>query len=269
MVKEVTLSNDELKLIGDLVYAKFGIILNEKKKSLVSGRLQKVLKEKKYTSFREYYEEIISDKTGKALLELVDKLSTNHTYFFRENNHFEFLKEEILPQFINEKEIRIWSAASSSGEEVYTIKMVLEEFFKAAPVRRLLLGTDISTTVLKQASSGIYNADKVSVLPKSYLFEYFNKYDKDRYQVKDRFRDEILFRRLNLMSPSFPFKNKFDVIFCRNVMIYFDEKTKSELSKKFYNYLKPKGYLFIGMSETLGQDNHYFEYLKPSIYQKI
>ena len=273
MLNEVTLNKQEQDLISKLIYDNVGIVLNDKKKSLISGRLQKILRKRSITSFKAYYDLVVNDKSGEVMVELIDKMTTNHTYFFRENEHFELLRNRILPEVKKrniqrgKREIRIWSAASSSGEEIYTLKMIMSEFLGLkSNIRNMILGTDISTKVLKEATQGLYLSDRVSGISKTFLMKYFDKTADGSYQVKDFLKKDVLFKRLNLKSPSFPFKHKFDIIFCRNVMIYFDQQTKLEIVRKFAQVIEPGGYLFIGMSETIGQKNDYFDYIKPSVY---
>lgn len=275
-VDEIILTNIEYKLISDLVLQKYGIILNEKKRSLISSRLQDLLKKLKLKSFNDYYNLVIKDITGERLLELIDKLSTNHTYFFREQSHFDLLQKEIIPKcekkfkYGNYQNLRIWSAGSSSGEEVYTLKILFEEYisksiFKFIP---LILGTDISTTALKQAIRGEYLPDQLKHTNIEWITKYFNVLENNNYQVKEKLKNDILFKRLNLRNDFPQFKNKFDIIFCRNVMIYFSEENKRKLISKFADSLIDGGYLFIGLSETLGLNNPYFKYISPSVYRK-
>lgn len=273
MLNEVKLNKQDQDLISKLIYDKVGIVLNDKKKSLISGRLQKILRNRAVSSFKEYYDLVVNDRSGEALVELIDRMSTNHTFFFRENDHFELLKKSILPEIKQrnlkkgKKEIRIWSAASSSGEEIYTLKMVLNEFLgTGSDFRSMVLGTDISTKVLQEAVQGNYSSERISGISKTLLMKYFSKTMTGTFQVKEILKRDVLFKRLNLKMPRFPFKHKFNIIFCRNVMIYFDQPTKLEIVRKFAQVIEPGGYLFIGMSETIGQKNDYFEYIKPSVY---
>lgn len=271
MFNEIIITDKEQELFSKLIYDKAGIVLTKKKKGLISGRLQKVLREKSLTSFKQYYDLILNDKTGKEMMFFINKLSTNHTYFFREDNHFKLLTSKVLPQIVSnlarEKEsvLRTWSAAASSGEEIYTLKMVYNNFLGNSKIRTPILGTDISTTVLETAVKGIYPINRVKDIPKSYLMKYFKKVD-DNYEAGPKLKEDVLFKRLNLKMPKYPFKHKFDIIFCRNVMIYFDTPTKLDIVRKFAEVIKPGGYLFIGMSETIGQENDNFKYLMPSVY---
>jgi chemotaxis protein methyltransferase CheR len=205
---------------------------------------------------------------------LIDKISTNHTFFFREKDHFEYLSQKVLPQMVKQKNgtqenlIRIWCAGCSSGEESYTIAMVLQEFF--GPDISLwdlgILASDISTTVLEQAMRGVYNPDRVKEVSPLLRQKYFHVLPDGNLEVDKVLRKHILFKRLNLMQDAFPFKHKFDIIFCRNVMIYFDAITRKTLVEKMGQYMRSGAYLFIGHSETLGRDMPGFQYVQPALY---
>lgn len=268
------ISDHEFQLLSSLVYQHFGIHLTDQKKELVKGRLNKLVKELGFNTFKEYYHYVVEDKTGKALLHLVDKISTNHSYFFREIDHFDFLKNKIFPELRQKsakKELRIWSAGCAEGEEVYTIAMVVKEFFSMD--FNLwdigLLATDISFSVLEEAKEGIYPPERLQQMPSYFKNKYFKILDSEHYEVKKEIKDMVLFKRLNLMNESFPFKGQFDIIFCRNVMIYFDSQTRQRLVQRFYNYTKEGGYLLIGHSESLIKEKCPYKYLKPAIYRKI
>jgi len=271
------ISDKEFRKISDLVYSQFGINLTDKKKALVRGRLNKLIKSLGFDTFGEYYESVINDKTGKGLISLIDKISTNHSYFFRENEHFNFLLEEGFPEFAEkmsrtrELDLKIWSAGCAAGEEPYTLAILASEYFgqKIYRGRPVILATDISLTALEQAMEGVYVQERVKTVPKVLSDKHLRSHDSDKMAVSDDLKKMILFKRLNLMHDSFPFKGKFHFIFCRNVMIYFDNKTKMDLVEKFHRYLYNGGYLFIGHSETLGRGSSLFKYIKPALYQKI
>ncbi|HBC93787.1 MAG TPA: chemotaxis protein CheR [Pelotomaculum sp.] len=277
VVNIMQLTDREFQLISSLVNKICGITLGEKKRSLVAARLQKVLLSGGFGSFQEYYEYIIQDTSGEALLNLVDQISTNHTYFFREKEHFDFLINIALPEISKgqrnngRRKVRIWSAGCSSGEEPYTLAMILKEYLgdNALYMDAGILATDISFSVLETAMAGIYPADKMLQVPISYRQRYFSLLKDGNWAVKQCLKDMVLFRRLNLMSREFRFKGLFQVIFCRNVMIYFDKATRWELIEKFHRYTEPGGYLLIGHSETLDREAGLYKYIKPSIYKKI
>jgi len=272
----IDISDNEFKQISELVYEKFGIHLTEKKRVLVRGRLNKLLRQMGYNNFESYYRSILEDPSGGGLLELVDRISTNHTYFFREKDHFDFLEKRVLPSIAQQleaegnKDLRVWCAGCATGEEAYTLAIVLMEFFgprffsDGPPI----LATDISRTALEKAMLGAYGKERVDQMPRGLLHKYFTPNEAGGYSVKESLKDLILFKRLNFKRDSFPFKKKFHTIFCRNVMIYFDQPTKESLVKKFGDVLNDKGYLFIGHSETLGRDNLNFQYIQPALYMK-
>lgn len=269
----ITITEKEFGQLSQYIKDNYGINLKTEKKMLVIGRLQNVLLEHNFESFSQYYQYVISDKSGKAANTLINKITTNHTYFMREKNHFEYLRDTVLPywtQNIRDKDFRIWSAGCSSGEEACTLAMILDVFFSERKLwwDKKILATDISEKVLNIARDGIYQKDKISSLPEVWKKNYLQSYDEENFIFADKIRSEIIYRKFNLMDKVFPFKRKFHVIFCRNVMIYFDSKTKTELVRKFYNGMEPGGYLFIGHSESLTGENVGFRYIMPSVYRK-
>lgn len=269
----VNITNKEYNILADYILKNYGIKLGNKKKALVVGRLQNILLQKKFNTFSEYLNYVIADKTGEAVATLVDKITTNHTFFMREPDHFYYFRDNVLPFLANtvkDKDLRIWSAGCSTGEEAYTLAMIMQDYF--GPKKPLwdtrVLATDISGKVLDAAKKGEYKNKNMKSLPLSWRINYFTKIDKEKSVVIDKIKNEVIFRSFNLMNPSFPFKKKFHVIFCRNVMIYFDPKTKKELVSRFYDYIESGGYLFIGHSETLKWEETKFKYIKPAIYRK-
>lgn len=270
----VPITEKEFIQLADYIKANYGINLKLEKQALVSGRLQNVLLQNNINNFSDYYNYIVSDKTGTAAITLIDKITTNHTFFMREMEHFSYFRENVLPNLVKTiggKDLRIWSAGCSSGEEPYTIAMIIDEFF--ANERQnwdtKILATDISSKVLETAINGVYENDKIASLPSTWKMKCFNKLQDEKSILIDKIRNEVIFRKLNLMDKVFPFKKKFHVIFCRNVMIYFDYKTKMELIQKFYNFMEPGGYLFIGHSESLGRDETLYKYILPAVYRKL
>lgn len=273
---EARITDQEFQAIRKLVYDKFGINLTEQKKTLVVGRLQKVLRERKFATFKDYYRWLTSDQTGEGLDELANRISTNHTFFYREKAHFEFFHDIVLPeararhQAAGSKELRIWCAGCSSGEEPYTLMMLMMEFLDSQlnQWKPILLATDISATALKTAMGGVYPQDRVSQLPPALRSKYFQRTPEGEMSVVPAVREHIFFRRHNLMDTTFPFKRQFDAIFCRNVMIYFDRQTRNTLVGKYHHHTAPGGYLFIGHSETLGRDETAYNYVMPAVYKK-
>jgi chemotaxis protein methyltransferase CheR len=268
------LHDDEFQLIAKLIEDYSGIHLKAEKKTLMMGRLNSMLTELKMSSFMEFYKYIKQDKEGRFISQLIDKMTTNHTYFMREPQHFKYLEEEVVPYLkktVTSRDLRIWCAASSTGEEPYSIAMLLEDLLgKSLPAwDKKILATDISVNVLETAKAAIYPKDRITGIPKMWLMNYFEKLPNDGYRVKDRIKNQVVYRRFNLLEDTFPFKKKFHVIFCRNVMIYFDTETKNTLIQKFYNHLEDGGYLFIGHSESIDRNRTLLKYIKPAVYRKI
>lgn len=268
----ISIEDRDLDKLIEFIKLNYGLNLT-KKKSLIKGRLQNYIIQNNYIDFKDYFRYLLKDKNGVLINELINKLTTNHTYFMREMNHFTYLRDSVLPYLMNRlqnKDIRIWSAGCSSGEEAYMIAMILDEFFHGDKKGwdKKLLATDISSQVLEKAKLGIYLNEKLNVLPKSWRDKYFIQLDEYNSQVIPSIKKEIIFRRFNLMNSTFPFKKKFHVIFCRNVMIYFDLETRKRLAKTFYQNTETGGYLFIGESESLNYPDLPFKYVMPSIYRK-
>jgi chemotaxis protein methyltransferase CheR len=268
----IQLSDEEFLQISDLVYSKFGIKLTEKKKALVKGRLGSLMRSQGYSTFKEYLEALGCDESGSGLLSLVDRISTNHSYFFREPEHFDYLCNQALPEMFrlhDPADLRIWSAGCAAGEEPYTLAMVLSERFDvfSSPADAPILATDISMSALEKAAKGVYPPERLKNVDKKNMRHFLRKED-GCYAISERMRRLVVFKRLNFMRPEFPFRGLFNVVFCRNVMIYFDRETRQELVQKFYRYLQPGGYLFIGHSESLGRDTQGFQYIRPTVYRK-
>ena len=271
----IQLKDEEFQLIADLVYKRTGITLNEKKKALVRGRLHSLARSKGVKTFNGLYEKIVEDCSGTLLHQFIDRISTNHTSFFREMDHFEYLVDSILPQIIqgrkssSNREIRIWCAGCSSGEEPYTTAMVITNQLALAlkewSVR--ILATDISLSALHTASKATYLESCIADIPASYR-RYFRSDKNESQIVVDCVRKMVLFKRLNLMDEVFPFQGRFDVVFCRNVMIYFDQPTRRRLVGRLHKYMHPGACLFIGHSESLGRQERLFRYVLPTIYRR-
>jgi chemotaxis protein methyltransferase CheR len=265
----------DFERISKLVYQHCGINLHDGKKELVKARLGKRLREGNFESFSEYYQFITTDEGTDELVTMIDSISTNLTYFFREESHFQKLRG-ILTGLNNTKDQRrsvilfkIWSAGCSTGEEPYSLAMTLKECLNGTD-RGKVIATDISTRVLKIAESGIYAEEKIKNLPSSLVKKYFQIGSgrwTGSYRVKKELQDIVEFMRFNLMEQP-PSEFSFDAIFCRNVMIYFDKPTQGTLVNRFYDCLQKGGYLFIGHSESLTGLNHAFKYIEPSVYRK-
>lgn len=268
-----TITKKEFELLSAYIKANYGINLKEEKKALVTGRLYNVLVQHDLKNFTEYFEYIQNDKTGDAVTTLINKITTNHTFFMRESEHFYYFRDKVLPYLVkrkNNKDLRIWSAGCSSGEEPYTLAMIIYEFLGKEKVLwdSKILATDISSKVLDIAKKAIYSIEKLENLPVTWKLNYFQKIDSENFELVDKMKNEVIFRKFNLMNENFPFKRKFDVIFCRNVMIYFDDRTKDQLVSKFYSMLEPGGYLFIGQSESLNREVTKLRYIMPAVYRK-
>lgn len=262
------LEQQDFLRLKDHMKANYGINL-EKKITLIEGRMSNLIARKGFADFGTYIDYALSDPDEETLL--VSRLSTNYTYFMREEQHYRFMVEKALPEWtpkIRDNDLRIWSAGCSSGEEAYTTAMVLDEYFgmQKSQWDVTVLATDISERVLNLARQAVYPEEEMRNLSDAYKKRYFRKVEEGMFQVTDGIRKEVVFGNLNLMQPVFSFKKKFHIIFCRNVMIYFDGPTKEALAKKFYDCLHPGGYLFIGMSETLANLRTDFQYVKPAIY---
>jgi chemotaxis protein methyltransferase CheR len=270
----VNITDKEYTRLTDYIFNNYGIKLGNEKRALVVGRLQNVLQQKNFCSFSEYYDHIIADKTGCAVATLIEKITTNHTFFMREPEHFQFFKNIVLPYLTDncntERDLRIWSAGCSTGEEAYTLSMILQDFFgrNKALWDTKVLATDISSKVLNTARAGEYRTSDIESLPLFWRTNYFAKTSEGMCAVKDKIKNEVVFRSFNLMNPIFPFKKKFHVIFCRNVMIYFDTLTKKDLVNRFYDFTEPGGFLFIGHSESLSREETRFRYVMPAVYRK-
>lgn len=271
---QLVLKKEEFSFLKEFIYQNIGISLSEQKIYLVQGRLSKRLKELNLGSFKEYCELLRNDVAQKELSYLSTFISTNVTSFFREGSQWKFLKEN-LTSIVSTKhnKLRIWSAASSTGEEPYSIAMFLEEHLQDAKHWDVkILATDISTKVLKLAKAGVYNAKAYEPLEARYKSRYFSKNpDGLDYSIDENIKKKIRFALFNLVTGNYGIfgKKRFDIIFCRNVMIYFDKPTQVELVKHFYDLLLPGGYLFIGSSEALTDLKKDFKLVSPSIYQKI
>ncbi len=268
------MTQEEFLRITRFLKSRYGIDMS-RKKTIVQGRLENFIRTKGFRNYTEFMDALERDPSGSLEKKLVNLLSTNHTYFMREAEHFTYLRQVVLP-WIKKKEertkdARIWCGASSSGEEPYTLAMVLMDFFglEHGAWDTKVLATDISTDVLKQAMAGAYTAEQIEVLPDNWKRRFFRKVlNQEVYRVTDELKGEVLFRKFNLMDP-FPFRKPLHAVFLRNVMIYFDDKTKRELVMKIYNALEPGGYLFIGQTETLDKGIAGFEMVSPSVYRKI
>lgn len=272
---EIELKQEEFALFRKYIYETVGISLSEQKSTLIKGRLNKRLNQLGLGSFGDYYNYLINDKNGDELTFFVSAISTNVTSFFRESAQWRWL-ESYLPQMIaakKEKKIRIWSAGCSSGEEPYTILMFLQQHlsdFESWDIK--ILATDISSKVLSQAIAGEYDPKTLEQLPREMVaksFERLHVSDQVKYKVRPHLREKVLFRLYNLITDPFFLKNSFDMIFCRNVMIYFDDVSRYELVGRFAKLLPKGSPLLLGSSESLSAHRDLLELVGSSIYKKL
>lgn len=268
----LTLTDQDFHRLYTYIKKNYGIDLS-KKKQLIVSRLSNTLASKGFKDFSAYVDEILSGRDPDMVTAMLNKLTTNYTYFLREEEHFKYLWDVVLPDLAKkharDKVLAIWSAGCSSGEEPYTISMYLKEYFgaQASQWDTRILATDISQKILNTAISANYSEESASSVPPSWKQKYFVKTGKDTYTMAPAIKKNVIFRPFNLMDP-IKFKKKFDLIFCRNVMIYFDQDTKDALVHRFYNATVPGGHLFIGHSEGLNKATCPYEYIQPAIYRK-
>lgn len=265
------LTEKEFREIRELAYKIFGLDLKPGKEALVNARLARRVQELGLGSLSEYVEAVKADRTGEELERLINALTTNHTSFLREPQHFALLREAVLPPLAGRAAIRIWSAGCSTGEEPYTILFTAAETLGQERIGSLhLLATDISTRVLEKAQAGIYPQERLEGLPPGWAQQFFQRGEgrwAGSVRVKPEWRARVEFRRLNLMQ-DFSHLPRFHVIFCRNVMIYFDKPTQERLVARFADRLEPGGWFLIGHSEGLMGIRHGLEYVKPAVYRK-
>lgn len=270
------LKNTDFEKISRLVYEQCGIYLHEGKKELVKARLSKRLRAGSYKSFSEYYRYVTTEEGTDELVSMIDSISTNLTSFFREESHFSRLGHIILLALEKsahrgaKSNFKIWSAGCSTGEEPYTLAITVKETLGQHSFDVSILATDISTKVLKIAEAGIYGQERIKNIRPDILRKYFQVgtgQSTGYVRIKSDVKKMITYQRFNLMD-RFHLQNNFDVIFCRNVMIYFDKQTQNTLVNKFYDSLKSGGYFFVGHSESLTGLKHPFNYVEPSVYVK-
>jgi len=263
-----TMTEKEFKRFKSFIYDHAGIDLAPAKQVMVGSRLNRRLNHYQLATYTEYFELVMNPENKQEFQVMVDLLTTNETYFFREPKHFDFLEQEILKKWKGQ-DFRLWSAASSSGEEAYSIAMVLAE--NIAGRQWQILGTDLSTKVLTKAHQAVYMMDRIELLDQSLMRKYCLKgvrTQENTFRISDKLRQRIRFKQLNLMKPLPPKIGKFDVIFLRNVLIYFDNETKKQVVERIISTLKPGGYFFISHSETLSRITDKLEMVQPSIYMR-
>lgn len=262
------ISSHEFDLFRNLLYQHAGINLSPAKKPLVSGRLAKRLAHYKLDSYGDYFRLVGSGRGNQEFQIALDLLTTNETYFFREPKHFDFLREHILPAAPPGRSFRIWSGASSTGEEPYSLAMTLADGLGDKPWE--IVASDISTRVLEKARSGHYAMERASHIPRNYLSGYCLKgvgANEGTFIISQELRNRVHFMQINL-NTTLPKIGEFDVIFLRNVMIYFDMETKQQVVKRMLPLLKPGGYFLVGHSESLNGICDSLRAVQPSVYRK-
>jgi len=267
----------EFEFIRTLVYEHSRIHLGPDKRELVAARLGKRLRATQLSDIGEYCHLLQSPRAEEELSHLIDAISTNHTFFFRENAHFDYLRAHILPELQARQRLErwprlnVWSAASSSGEEPYSLAITLAETLPAGGWPWHIEGTDISHRILDKARAAIYRAEVVERLPRECIRKYFQRGvgpQEGNYRVKPVLTSAVTYHQLNLLEGDPPFREPFQVIFCRNVMIYFDRPTQEELIARLTRRLVPGGYLLVGHSESLTGIKHTLQIVKPAIYRR-
>lgn len=264
-----TISDEDFNRLTNFIKAQYGITLQEKRQ-LVTSRLSSLVSEQGYTSFTPFVTQLLKEKDPQKMELVLNRLTTNYTFFMRETEHFDYFSKVIMPELVHKyerkKSIAIWSAGCSSGEEPYNLTMYIKDYLglQASQWDTRILATDISQKALAKAKQGIYEVP--DTVPESWRRKYFKKIEGSRYAVTPDVRNNVIFQTFNLMDP-IKFRTKFDVIFCRNVMIYFDQPTKDALVRRFYDATVPGGYLMISHSENLSKNAPYTT-VAPSTFRK-
>lgn len=260
------------KKFSSFIYEKSGITLNDNKEALVSSRVAKRMRHLGIDEHQEYLSYILNDQTGEEIVHLLDVISTNVTHFYREEEHFNVVREKMEEWLKHgQRRFTFWSAACSSGEEPYTLAMTLREVTQTQPAEMRILATDISTKILEKSKAGVYDHKKMENVPTRLRDKYFNKSghgDLADYTVNSELSSIVTFKRINLSVVPYPMKGPMDIVFCRNVMIYFDNRVRINLLREVYRLLKPGGYLFVGHAESLTGILSGFKSVKPSVYVK-
>lgn len=269
------LSEKAFKRLSTFINSEFGIKMPPEKRIMLQSRLLKRLRHLRFSNFDEYVEFIFDNPDGQSeLYQMIGLVSTHKTNFFRENQHFEFLKNEALPTLVsNKNHLRLWSAGCSTGEEVYTLGMLLTEFQKTSTLANFeILGTDIAKNVLEQASKAIYHKDTIEMLTLERKRQFFLKHkdsSKPFVRVIPNLRSKAKFKWLNLMHDNYQLNQKFDIVFCRNVLIYFERSIQEKVVRKLTQQLVPNGLLFLGHSESIINFKLPLRQIMPTVYSKI
>lgn len=265
----MTISDNDFRRLASFVHTTYGIDLSQKRQ-LITGRLSVTIKQLGYKSFTDFIDHLLKTKDEKEVTLLLNKLTTNYTFFMREQDHLDYFRDQIIPAIVRrherDKSLAIWSAGCSTGEEPYNISMYLLDYLgaQASQWDTRVLATDISAQALNTARQGIYELP--DTIPAEWRRKYFTDLKNGRHAVSPAIKNNVIFQTFNLMDP-IRFRRKFDVIFCRNVMIYFDQPTKDALVQRFYDATNPGGYLLISYSENLSPGTSYRR-LAPATFQK-
>lgn len=268
--REFDFNDSDFRFLSDLAYKNTGIVLAEHKRDMVYSRLARRLRALGFTKFSEYCELLKSDNSNDEMMNLVNAITTNLTSFFRENHHFEHLRDQVLKPMLNsnQKKLRIWSSACSAGMEPYSIAMVVKDTIKdISSWDAKILATDIDSNMLNTGKIGEYQAQERKGIPDIYS-KYASEVNDGKFSIRDDLKEIIAFKQLNLLE-AWPMKGPFDAIFCRNVVIYFDKPTKQKLFSRLADMLKPDGWLYIGHSENMHGICDRFELLGRTIYRRI
>jgi chemotaxis protein methyltransferase CheR len=277
-IYKAVMSNEDFKKLSSFIYQEYGIKMPEVKKTMLQSRLHKRLRELNMTSFKDYVNYVFSKEGQQSeIIHMIDMVSTNKTDFFREPVHFDFLHSNVLPELTSQSNrfLKLWSAGCSSGEEPYTIAMSISEYMLQNPLHTFdysIFATDISTRVLRSAADAIYKEARVDLLPLTLKKRYLLK-SKDHtnptVRIIPELRNKVSFQRLNFMDSNYNVSDNFDIIFCRNVLIYFDRETQEKVINRLCAKLKPNGYFFLGHSESITNFNVPLKQIKPTIFRRI
>lgn len=277
-VYKIQMPDSVFERLSNFIYKQYGIKMPPAKKVMLQSRLQKRLREMQMNSYEEYCDFVFS-KEGEALelIHMIDVVTTNKTDFFREPTHFDFLRQVVLPEFVAREKhkttLKIWSAGCSSGEEVYTLSIVLADFMDTnKKLDYSIFGTDISTRILQKAIEAVYTEERIANIPLETKRKYFLR-SKDRnnpmVRVIPELRKKSYYQRLNFMDDSYNINESFDIIFCRNVLIYFDREIQQKVINKLCTHLKTGGYFFLGHSESITGMQVPLVQLKPTVFMKV
>ena len=275
---KINMTDLEFRKLSRFINTGYGIKLPDNKKIMVQARLQKRLRELNLNSYSAYFDLVFSDKAKFGeMINMIDIITTNKTDFFRESAHFDYLKRVVLPEFVKNhrsgNSMRIWSAGCSSGEEPYTIAMCLSEFSKIiTELDFRILGTDLSTRILRAAENAVYTNQQIADIPAQLKNKYLLKSKgpkEGRVKIVPEIKSKVYFKRLNFMDNYYPVQGMFDVVFCRNVLIYFERNVQEQVINKICNFIPAGGFLFLGHSESILGMKVPLAQIRPTIYRKI